>query len=164
MITTEKRQMELMPIKEHLHENKQFTDNPDCQEGIYMTIDFYRKVGYNPPWISYYFQLDGQLVAGGAFKGKPVNGKVEIAYGVFPQHRQKGIGTQVAAELVLLSLNTAPSVIITARTLAEENYSTCILRKNNFKFSGTVMDEEDGEVWEWEYQPQFTDTPFLTSR
>jgi RimJ/RimL family protein N-acetyltransferase len=119
-----------------------------------MCIDFYKRVGFNPPWVCYYVQLDGQLVAAAAFKGKPVNNKVEIAYGTFPQYQNRGIGSKIADTLVRLSLKTDPSVIITARTLPEENYSARILRKNNFKLLGTIIDEEDGEVWEWEYQPR----------
>ena len=145
--------MELLPIQERLHANKAFVENPDCQDSLYMCIDFYKRVGFNPPWICYYVQMDGKLVAAAAFKGKPVNNKVEIAYGTFPAHQQQGIGTQIANTLVQLSLKTDPSVIITARTLPEENYSVRILRKNNFKLLGTIMDDEDGEVWEWEYNP-----------
>jgi ribosomal-protein-alanine N-acetyltransferase len=144
--------MELLAIKERLHENHAFVENPDCQDSLYICIDFYKRVGFNPPWICYYVQLEGSLVAAAAFKGKPVNGKVEIAYGTFPAYQQKGVGTRVALELVQLSLKTDPSVRITARTLMEENFSVRILRKNNFKFLGTIMDDEDGEVWEWEYE------------
>jgi hypothetical protein len=36
----------------------------------------------------------------------------------------------------------------------EENFSTKILRKNNFTLIGTVIDPEDGEVWEWIYVPE----------
>ena len=145
--------MILLPIKEHLKENQEFTSNPDCQESIYMSIDFFKRIGYNPPWISYYVEQDGKLVGAAAFKGKPVNNKVEIAYGTFPAFQNQGIGTKIAGALVQLSLKTDPSVIITARTLMEENYSARILRKNNFKLLGIIMDDEDGEVWEWEYQP-----------
>ncbi len=143
--------MELIPIKEHLHENSEFIDDPDCGNNLSMCIDFYKKVGFNPPWICYYVQLDNQLVGGGAFKGQPANGRVEIAYTTFPQYQQKGIGALIAGTLVQLSLKTDASITITARTLPEENYSARILRKNSFKLLGTIIDEEDGEVWEWEY-------------
>jgi len=143
--------MELVPVKEHLEENKVFTDDPDCQDGIYMSVDFYKRVGFNPPWICYYAKLEDQLVGCAGYKGKPVDNRIEIAYGVFPQYWQKGIGTQIAETLVKFALETAPSIIITARTLPEENYSARILRKNNFKLLGTIIDAEDGEVWEWEY-------------
>ena len=143
--------MQLIPIKEHLEENPDFASHPDCQESIYMCIDFYKKVGYTPPWICYYVQLDNNLVAAAAFKGKPINSKVEIAYGTFPQYQKQGIGTQIAKMLIDLSLQTDPSVRITAQTLKEENYSVRILRKNNFKLVGTAMDDDEGEVWEWEF-------------
>ena len=143
--------MQLIPIKEHLEENPDFASHPDCQESIYMCIDFYKKVGYTPPWICYYVQLDNNLVAAAAFKGKPINSKVEIAYGTFPQYQKQGIGTQIAKMLIDLSLQTDPSVRITAQTLKEENYSVRILRKNNFKLIGTAMDDDEGEVWEWEF-------------
>ena len=145
------RSMQLIPIKEHLEENSEFTDHPDCQESIYMCIDFYKKVGYNPPWICYYVQMDNNLVAAAAFKGQPVNNKVEIAYGTFPQYQKQGIGTQIARMLVELSLQIDPAIRITAQTLKEENYSVRILRKNNFQLIGTAIDEDEGEVWEWEY-------------
>jgi RimJ/RimL family protein N-acetyltransferase len=144
--------MKLLPIQEHLHENQEFANTPDCQDSLYMCIDFYKKVGFNPPWICYYALLNGSLVAAAAFKGKPVNGKVEIAYGTFPAYQQQGIGTRITYTLVQLSLKTDPAVRITARTLMDENFSVRILRKNNFKLLGTVMDDEDGEVWEWEYE------------
>jgi len=144
--------MELIPIKEQLEDNIMFANNPDCREGIYQTVEFYKKIGYNIPWIGYCVQSDGVFKGCAAFKGRPVNGKVEIAYGVFPQYYKQGTGTKIAAALIELALKTDPSVIITARTLPEENYSAKILRKNNFKLLGTIMDGEDGEVWEWEYQ------------
>ncbi|HEY9000202.1 MAG TPA: GNAT family protein [Mucilaginibacter sp.] len=143
--------MQLIPIKEHLEENPEFTAHADCQESIYMCVDFYKRVGYNPPWICYYVQQEGNLVAAAAFKGQPLNNKVEIAYGTFPQYQKQGIGTQIAQMLVQLSLQTDPSIRITAQTLKEENYSVRILRKNNFQLIGTAIDEDEGEVWEWEY-------------
>jgi ribosomal-protein-alanine N-acetyltransferase len=144
--------MELLTIKEHLHENAEFAAHPDCRDSLQMCIDFYKRVGFNPPWVCYYVRLDGQLVAAAAFKGQPIDNKVEIAYGTFPQYQNKGIGTSIADTLVKLALKTDPPVRVTAQTLMEENYSTKILRKNNFVIIGTAIDEDEGEVWEWEYQ------------
>jgi len=143
--------MDLLPIRETLAENEEFVNNPLCQETVYMTIGFYKRIGFTPPWICYYFRQHGELVATGGFKGKPVNDTIEIAYGTFEQYRSQGIGTAVCKLLVDLSLKTDPCVRITARTLPQGNFSTRILEKNNFYFSGTVQDPEDGEVWEWVY-------------
>jgi len=145
------RYMELIPIRESLEENKELADDPLYKENIHIVIDFYKKVGYNPPWICYYVQEDGLLIGSAAFKGKPLNGTVEIAYGTMEEHRQKGVGTRICRQLVELSLKTDPSVRITARTLPDNSYSTRILEKNNFVFVGEVNDPDDGEVWEWEY-------------
>lgn len=148
-IPTFVRMIELLPIKEKAEENPEFKDHPDCQETFLMCIQHYEKKGYQPPWICYYAKQNGQIVGSGAFKTAPVNNKVEIAYGVIPSQQNKGFGTLICSELVKLGRRSDPNVIISARTLPEENHSTRILKKNGFEFAGKVWDEEDGEVWEW---------------
>ena len=143
--------MRLIPVQEHAEENPEFIADPRCQESIYMSIDFYKRVGFTPPWICYYAAIDDELVGCAAYKGRPIGGKVEIAYGTFESCRNQGIGAEICRVLVKLSLETDPSVLITARTLPENNFSTKILQKNGFRFSGVVPDPEDGEVWEWIY-------------
>ena len=144
--------VELLPIQELLEENTKFVNHPDCQESLSMTIDYYKIIGFHQPWICYYASINNELVGAAGFKGRPVNNKIEIAYGTFPSFMNQGIGTAICKALVLLAQKTDPSVIITARTLPEINYSTKILEKNNFKFIGNVWDKDDGDVWEWEYQ------------
>jgi RimJ/RimL family protein N-acetyltransferase len=144
--------MHLLPIKQTLKENEIFASNPLCNETLSMCIEFYKKVGFTPPWICYYVEENEELVGSAAFKGRPINNTVEISYGTMESHRQKGVGTRICKQLVELSLATDPSVRITARTLPEKNYSTRILKKNNFILLGFVTDPDDGEVWEWEYR------------
>ena len=144
--------MTLLPIKETLSENETFANNPLCKETLGMCIEFYKRVGFNPPWICYYVEENDELVGSAAFKGRPINNTVEISYGTMENHRQKGVGTRICKQLVGLSLAADPSVRIRARTLPEKNYSTRILEKNNFVLLGFVTDPEDGEVWEWEYK------------
>ena len=144
--------MKLLPIRPTLKENESFASNPLCKESLGMCIEFYKRVGFNPPWICYYAEENGELIGSAAFKGRPINNTVEIAYSTMDGHRQKGVGTRICKRLVELSLATNPSVRITARTLPEHNYSTKILEKNNFILLGIVNDPEDGDVWEWEYK------------
>lgn len=144
--------MKLLPIHPTLAENAQFLTVEDIGPSLQMTIDFFNQIGYNPPWTGYVVQLDDRLVGSAAFKGKPINGRVEIAYGVFSQYQQQGIGTQIAKQLTELALRTDPTVTVTAQTLPEENYSTRILRKIGFVRTGTAWDDDEGEVWEWTYQ------------
>jgi len=144
--------MHLLPIKRTLPENEIFAKNPLCKETLGMCIEFYKRVGFMPPWICYFVEENEELIGSAAFKGRPINNTVEISYGTNEQYRQKGIGTKICKQLVELSLATDPSVRITARTLPEKSYSTRILEKNNFILLGFVTDPEDGEVWEWEYK------------
>lgn len=150
--------MELFPIHETLEENEVFSGISMCRQSLSMSVEFYKKVGFVPPWICYYVKQDDEFVASAAFKGKPVHGTVEIAYGTFEKFQQQGIGTALCKLLVDLSLMTDPSVRITARTLPENNFSTRILEKNNFTCLGIVQDAEDGDVWEWEYQGNIKST------
>lgn len=144
--------MKLVPIQEDQDLNDAFNNNPDCQEILKVYPDFYRKVGFNKPWIGYFIAGDdGTIVGAGGFKGKPKDNKVEIAYGTFKDYVRQGIGTEICRQLVMLSLSTDPAVRITARTLQDNNASKRILEKNGFELLGTVWDEEDGEVLEWEY-------------
>ena len=144
--------MTLLAIKQTLEENPAFANNPLCKESLGLCIEFYKRVGFDPPWICYYVEENGELIGNAAFKGKPINNTVEIAYGTMEKHRQRGVGTRIFKQLVELSLATDASVRITARTRPEKNYSTRILEKNNFVLLGFVTDPEDGEVWEWEYK------------
>jgi ribosomal-protein-alanine N-acetyltransferase len=144
--------MELIPVLEHLHENPEFVSDPKCQESLQMTINFYKTVGFLPPWICYYVKENQDLVGCAGFKGKPVNGQIEIAYGTFEEFKNQGVGAKICKIMVNLSLRTDPMIRITARTLPENNYSTRILQKNKFQFIGNVNDPEDGDVWEWEYK------------
>jgi [ribosomal protein S5]-alanine N-acetyltransferase len=144
--------MRLIPIQERFEENERFTKNPLCRQTIEVTIDFYKKVGFVLPWIGYYVEENSNLVGSAGFKGPPLNGTVEIAYGTFDEYRKQGIGTAICKKLVELSIKTDPSIKITATTFQKENFSTRILEKNNFVCVGTVNDVEDGEVWQWVYK------------
>lgn len=143
--------MELIPIRPTAEENKQFIEDANCADTIYESMNFYSRVGFEPPWICYYVRNGRTIVGSAAFKGKPVDGKVEIAYGTIESHRRKGVGTAICALLVQLARDTDPTVRITARTLPDNEGSKRVLRKNGFVYVGMVDDVEDGRVCEWEY-------------
>lgn len=144
--------MKLVPIKQTIEENQEFVEHPDCRETVHMSIGFYKRIGYKPPWIGYYAKIDDRYVGSCGFKGGPREGKVEIAYSTFPQYRRKGYAAEMCRQLVKLAEHEDPQVVVTARTLLQENYSTKILQKNNFVLVGTVRDDEDGDVWEWKHK------------
>jgi RimJ/RimL family protein N-acetyltransferase len=144
--------MRLIPVKEHLEENEALASNPRLQENLIMCVDFYKKVGFFPPWICYYAMINEEIVGWAGFKGKPMDGKVEIAYGTLEKFKNQGIATRICRLLVQLALKADPSLAIAARTLKGNIFSIKILKKNGFQFSGEVIDPEDGAVWEWIYE------------
>lgn len=144
--------MELIPIREKIEENEALGTVPFVRDIIFQTTEFYKKVGFVPPWIGYFVKKDNRLVGSAGFKGPPRNNTVEIAYGTFEEYRNQGIGTGMCRLLVSISMNNDASIKITARTDQPNNFSTKILQKNNFKCMGIVTDPEDGEVWEWVFQ------------
>lgn len=142
----------LIPIRKTIEENVAFSTHPHCADSLYSVMEYYKVIGFHPPWIGYYAKLNDQFVGSGGYKGRPVDNKIEIAYGTFPDFQRKGIGTAICSELVSMALKENPGLIITARTLPENNYSTRILTKNDFFLTGTIWDKDDGDVWEWQYK------------
>lgn len=145
--------MNLLPIEIDERRNTRFFEEPECIEVLKVFTEHYKKVGFNKPWIAYFVANDNNnIIGGGGYKGRPKDGKVEISYGTFQKYRGRGIGTEICRQLVLLSLNTDPSVRITARALPENNASIGVLKRNGFECLGTVHDDEDGDVLEWEFK------------
>ena len=144
--------IQLHPIFPDPAQNGAFLHEKDCRDYLDVWVGFYQEVGFHRPWAGYFAEMEGQYVGTCAFKGPPKEGKVEIAYATFERFQGKGVGTAMCAALVEVAQAAEEQVRITARTLTEENASTKILRKNGFQLLGTVLDPEDGEVWEWEYK------------
>jgi len=145
--------MILLLIEPDVSLNNSFIEHPECAGILSVYPDYYNRVGFNKPWIGYFATVDGVKIVGcGGYKGQPQQGRVEIAYGTFKNFEGQGNGIEICRQLVLLSLQTDPSIKITARTLMETSGSATILERNGFKCLGVVFDKEDGYIWEWEFQ------------
>jgi RimJ/RimL family protein N-acetyltransferase len=93
----------------------------------------------------------GATVGDCGYKGPPdAEGCVEIAYGVAPEHRGRGIATEAAAALTAYAQAQEFVRCVLAHTLPERNASTRVLEKCGFRRIGPVIDPEDGLVWRWE--------------
>lgn len=85
------------------------------------------------------------------FKGPPDDeGVVEIAYGVVPGFRERGLATEAAAAAVRFAGRDPRVKIVRAHTRPERNASTRVLAKCGFDRIGDYVDPEDGLVWRWE--------------
>ena len=145
--------MKLLPIDIDETKNAHFLENRECLAALEVYPDYYKRVGYNPPWIGYFVADDkNEMVGCGGYKGKPKVDTVEIAYGTFKKFEGQGVGTQICRQLVLLSLQTDPAIKIRARTLPENHASIGILKRNGFECLGLVYDEDDGDVLEWAFK------------
>ncbi len=102
-----------------------------------------------PPWCGYIGRCDGVPMGFGGFKGDPDDmGEVEIGYLTFPVYTGKGVATAVAGELIAIAKREGLATV-SAHTLAEENASTAVLRRNGFIRDGESHDPDEGTVWRW---------------
>jgi [ribosomal protein S5]-alanine N-acetyltransferase len=144
--------MTLEPLHMDEDQSNPIYANSYCQELFKSYPDYYHKVGYNPPWIGYFVVRDGIVVGVAGFVEKPVNGRVEIAYGTCKDYEGQGIASFSCRQLITIAKSTELKLIITAKTSPEENASTRILKRNGFEYSGIVQDHEIGDAWEWIYK------------
>jgi [ribosomal protein S5]-alanine N-acetyltransferase len=106
------------------------------------------------PWVLGFALVDqaaSSPVGSCGFKGPPdADGVVEIAYGIAPEHQNKGYATEAAAALVRFAFASGHVRVVRAHTLTEDNASARVLIRNGFSSIGQVVDPEDGLVWRWE--------------
>lgn len=106
------------------------------------------------PWIHGFSMVRGDtdtVVGRCGFKGPPgVDGTVEIAYGVSPDHQGKGYATEAVQILTDYAFSSGEVRVVRAHTLPGWNASTGVLTKCGFRRIGEVIDPEDGLVWRWE--------------
>jgi RimJ/RimL family protein N-acetyltransferase len=105
------------------------------------------------PW-TYGFAValpaEGLVIGMAGFKGRPVEGVVEIAYGIAPGYQGRGYATEAARALCEFARASGEVTLLRAHTLPERNASTRVLEKCGFEKMGEVVDPEDGPVWRWE--------------
>jgi len=142
--------LELIAITENGELAKPMSSTlPLAAEVVKATAQLYRTVGYEPPWVGYLAFENGACVGSCGFKSPPQINRVEIAYFTFPGNESRGIATRMASELIRIALEKTPTLIVAAQTLPEENASTSVLKKLQFRPVGAIAHPEDGLVWEW---------------
>ena len=116
------------------------------------TLEYYNKIGFVMPWISYLVNDNNITIGICSFKGKPINNIVEIAYCTHPNYENYGYATKMCKKLIEIVQQENKEIKIIARTLPEINASTKVLMKNGFINNGIILDVDDGEVYEWIYK------------
>ena len=146
--------MELKAIELNLDKTNSSYSSDDCQILLKSYDEYYPTIGYHLPWVGYFVVRENKIVGSCGFTGQPKDGKVEIAYWTFKEYEKQGIASFSCKELVLISQEQDPTVIITAKTAPEHNASTKILEKNGFRFTEVVQDHEIGDAWLWTFFKQ----------
>lgn len=145
-------EMKLKPIELNVNKSDGIYASDNCQILLNAYNDYYQNIGYYFPWVGYFVIKENQIVGSCGFKGKPIEGKVEIAYWTFEEYEGQGISTFSCKELVLISQQFDSTIIITATTAPENNVSTKILQNNGFEFTEIVQDHEIGDAWLWTFK------------
>lgn len=99
----------------------------------------------NAPWLGVWALVDGAIVGSGMCKTRPLNGTVEIGYGVAPSVEGRGVATEIAKGLVKMAFDLGAQSVI-AHTLPDGIASQRVLSKAGFQHEGQVIDPEDGLV------------------
>ena len=143
--------MKFIPIKANSNEIFGLRKIAIVEDVVTSVLQMYDSNGQLPsePWLAYLCVQDNKVLGTCAFKSPPKNGQVEIAYFVFPEYQEKGLGTFFAAFLIAQARLTSPQIRIMAETLPENNASTHILERLNFEKLGEYLHPEDGKVWQW---------------
>ena len=142
--------IEFIPINPH--NNYETIKDDFIKELLKNTLEYYHKIGFVMPWISYLVDDNNSYVGICSFKGKPVNNSVEIAYCTHPNYENRGYATKMCKKLIEIAQKENKQIKITAKTLPETNASTKILIKNGFMNNGIILDIDNGEVYEWIYK------------
>ncbi|MBU7595395.1 GNAT family N-acetyltransferase [Metabacillus halosaccharovorans] len=90
-------------------------------------------------------QTDQQLIGDIGFKGKPVDGVVEVGYGISPDEQNKGYATEAVEALVNWAFQTGKVNKIVAETLITNEASIRVLEK---LFMNKVEQDEHMVYWE----------------
>jgi len=95
-------------------------------------------------WMAWYWILEGpsacELVGGGGFKGKPMDGIVEIGYETRPAFQRRGFATEAVGRLTQWALTHRTVDAVVAEADAGNAASIGILRRTGFREIGPGSD------------------------
>ncbi|MEO8064555.1 MAG: GNAT family N-acetyltransferase [Pseudomonadota bacterium] len=136
-------------------EVKATLDSMDSDARAQISADWWAKFqasAQRDPWVHGFnlFLDDGTNVGIGSFKGPPVEGVVEIAYAIVPEHQRRGYATAAARGMVEYAFQSPNVQIVRAHTLLDGAASQRVLLKAGFTDVGEHVEPEDGLVRRFE--------------
>jgi len=107
--------------------------------------------GHPAPWSTTFLIVsneDTRIVGGCGFKAVPINGRVEVGYGVSPSRQGKGAAT-AALNLLLHKAFEAGAIEVLAEVAPTNHASTRVVQKAGFAQVGDRVDSENEYVIQW---------------
>lgn len=107
--------------------------------------------GIPTPWSTSFLIMrheDGRVVGGCGFKTPPLQGRVEVGYGVLPAARQRGAATAALGILLVLARSAGASEVLAE--VAPGNFaSSRVVEKAGFRRTSERVDEDGELVVQW---------------
>ena len=95
-------------------------------------------------WMLWYFIFDDGAtrvaIGNGGFKGKPVEGAVEIGYAIVPAYQRRGFAFEAVNALVDWAFEHPDVQLVAAETFPELDASKALLRKLGFEPAGVAVE------------------------
>ncbi len=127
----------------------------DPQMRAQISADWLAQLEKSPlqdPWVHGFHVLNaaGAVVGLAGFKGPPVDGMVEIAYAIVPEHQGRGHATAAARALSSYAFESGEVRTVRAHTVPDGIASQRVLAKAGFLEVGEMVDPDDGRVLRFE--------------
>lgn len=111
-------------------------------------------------WCNTFYMLrtqDNQVVGGCGFKHLPLDGRVEIGYGVGSAFQRQGMATAAVARLLQLAFASGQADEVLANILPDNIASAKVVQRLGFEPIGMTIDKDDGEsLMQWLARKPFT--------
>jgi RimJ/RimL family protein N-acetyltransferase len=107
--------------------------------------------GHPAPWATTFLIVndeDKQIIGGCGFKTIPLNGRVEVGYGVSPARQGNGAAT-AALKLLLHKAFEAGATEVLAEVTPTNLASTRVVKKLGFVQIGDRVDNDNEQVIQW---------------
>ena len=107
--------------------------------------------GHPAPWSTTFLIVnneDHRIVGGCGFKNAPMNGRVEVGYGVSPAVRGRGAAT-AALKLLFHRASEAGATEVLAEVTPTNHASTRVVQKAGFSKVGSRVDDDNEYVIQW---------------
>lgn len=110
------------------------------------------RAGQSPLWcLGFYMVADGDgcIVGSCGFKGEPLEGLVEIGYGVSPEARLQGHAGSAVAQLIAIAAGSLRVRRVLAQVNPANLASTRVVQKLGFSARGRQLDHEGEMLVQW---------------